>query len=97
MQASTANKADTVLHCMVSVSYTIINYGLPSRVKCDKGGENVRVSVYMLSHPLRRQEGIVVEQLMQECTSREVLLQVQDHLMIFTTPHNDIRSCLQAA
>ena len=27
---------------------------------------------------------------MQECTSREVLLQVQDHLMIFTTPHNDI-------
>ena len=29
---------------------------------------------------------------MQECTSREVLLQVQDHLMIFTIPHNDIHN-----
>ena len=44
------NRASTVLELFSSA---IKNYGLPSRVRCDKGGENVRVSEYMLQHPLR--------------------------------------------
>ena len=50
MQASTNNKSDTVLQAFVGA---VQEFGLPSRVRCDKGGENVLVSKYMLDHPIR--------------------------------------------
>ncbi len=47
---SNNNKASTVLQLFKNAVYT---YGLPSRVRCDAGGENVEVSMFMLSHPKR--------------------------------------------
>ena len=50
LKASTNNRASTVLDCFLSA---VQQYGLPSRVRCDRGGENVAVSEFMLSHPER--------------------------------------------
>lgn len=40
------NKAGTVLDCFLS---GVQNYGLPSRVRSDRGKENIQVADYMIS------------------------------------------------
>ena len=50
LQAATNNKASTVFQWFQSAVQT---RGLPSRVRTDKGGENVEVAWFMLNHPLR--------------------------------------------
>jgi hypothetical protein len=45
LKCSTNNQADTVPQ--------LFQYGLPSRIRSDKGGENVLVSIFKLNHPLR--------------------------------------------
>ena len=50
LHCSTKSKATTVLGLFLNA---IENYGLPSRVRSDKGKENVDVAWYMLNYPLR--------------------------------------------
>ena len=50
LRASTNNLASTVLSAFASA---VDEFGLPSRIRIDRGGENVRVSEYMLEHPER--------------------------------------------
>ena len=50
IRCSTNNRAETVLNLFLS---GVSHYGLPSRVRTDKGGENVRIAQFMLNHPLR--------------------------------------------
>ena len=50
LKASANNRADTMF---ASFLEGVTRYGLPSRVRCDKGGENVMVSQFMLEHPNR--------------------------------------------
>ena len=47
LKASSNNKAETVLQCFQD---GVIEYGLPSRVRSDKGRENIEVAAYMLNH-----------------------------------------------
>lgn len=50
MKVATNNRSDTVFRAFVEA---VTEFGLPSRVRMDKGGENVGIARYMIEHPDR--------------------------------------------
>ena len=48
------NRANTVFQLFLN---SVRTFGLPSRVRTDKGGENVDIAWYMLNHPARGPNG----------------------------------------
>lgn len=50
VKCSDNNTAATVFQCFTEA---VLSYGLPSRVRSDRGGENVNVANFMLQHPER--------------------------------------------
>lgn len=44
------NKASTVFNLFHTA---MTQYGLPSRIRCDRGGENIQIALFMLNHPHR--------------------------------------------
>ena len=50
LHCSNNNRADTVVELFREAATT---YGLPSLIRIDKGGENVDVSMFLLTHPMR--------------------------------------------
>ena len=50
LQACDNNESSTVLNAFLKA---VERYGLPSRVRTDKGGENIEISQYLLNHPPR--------------------------------------------
>jgi transposase InsO family protein len=57
LRVANNNRSDTVLAAFLSA---VNEYGLPARIRTDRGGENVKVAEFMLTHPERSSSRSVI-------------------------------------
>lgn len=57
LQCSTNNSASTVLEYFTTA---VSSYGLPMRVRCDMGGENIGMAEFMWSQPHRGSSSVIM-------------------------------------
>ena len=57
LKCSNNNRASTVYESFIQA---VRHYGLPSRIRCDQGGENVGVSQHMLYHRGSERRSVLV-------------------------------------
>ena len=79
--------AQTVLNLFLEA---VSKYGLPSRVRLDKGGENVGVSLFMLQHPSRGPGRGSMMSMMGCCTSITVCFIILKDVVFWTLQASQI-------
>lgn len=57
IQCSGNNRASTVYDLFLKA---VEKYGLPSRIRCDQGRENIHVAMHMLRHRGRERNSVLV-------------------------------------
>ena len=57
IKCSTNNQASTVYNLFLE---SVREYGLPSRIRCDQGGENILVAQHMLEHRGTERRSVLV-------------------------------------
>lgn len=97
LKCSNNNRADTVYSQFLD---SVGQYGLPSRIRCDQGGENLRVAQHMLHHRGEERRSILVGSSVHN--QRVERLWRDSHRCVTSTfyrlfyymEHNDLLDCL---
>ena len=84
LRANNNNMATAVFYLFLGA---VGKFGLPSRVRTDKGGENVDIARYMLNHPLHGPDSQECTQPADQETLERCFLWLYPHILHFVQLH----------